>query len=270
VFNKSDDPASDQYVYWKEEVVGHILNWLHNTLRIPYDEITMIEDIWAGGGNLGPCVEYFVKGLEVGNSVLMSFKSFPSGELEPLSVKVIDVGIGMERIPWLVNGSVTSYPDAFPEALKRSLALIKREHELRGDAVSLITEDDVHNETWMRFGRFSATLNIDEVEGNVDVEWARIASRIIERYGAISGEATEGRKISDEEAMTYVPELKSLVEPVRDLYTVIDHLRSLTVAIYDGALPSNVGGGSNLRSVLRSALHLIEEKRGWALKTKTK
>ncbi len=87
-------------------------------MKIDPEEITFIEDIWAGGGNLGPCVEYFVHGLEVGNMVFMQFKHDHQGNKEELPVKVIDVGIGLERIPWLINGSPTSYFDVFEEAFK--------------------------------------------------------------------------------------------------------------------------------------------------------
>ena len=38
-----------------------------------------------------------------------------------------------------------------------------------------------------------------------------------------------------------------------------DHTRTLLVAIHDGALPSNVGGGYNLRNLLRRCWSLIEE-----------
>jgi alanyl-tRNA synthetase len=43
----------------------------------------------------------------------MQYKTFPDGSREELPVKVIDVGIGLERIPWLINGSPTSYMDVF-------------------------------------------------------------------------------------------------------------------------------------------------------------
>ena len=33
-------------------------------------------------------------------------------------MKVIDVGIGLERVPWLINGSPTSYYDVFKNAFK--------------------------------------------------------------------------------------------------------------------------------------------------------
>lgn len=37
------------------------------------------------------------------------YKTFPDGRREPLPVQVIDVGIGLERVPWLINGTPTSY-----------------------------------------------------------------------------------------------------------------------------------------------------------------
>ena len=83
-------------VFWKEECVEFNYLWLTEGLGVDPDEITFIEDVWAGGGNLGPSVEYFVGGLEVGNMVFMQFKTFPDGSREELDIKVIDVGIGME------------------------------------------------------------------------------------------------------------------------------------------------------------------------------
>ena len=104
-------------MFFKDECVEFNYKWLTEELKIDPDEITFIEDVWAGGGNLGPSIEYFVKGLEVGNMVFMQYKTFHDGSREELSVKIIDVGIGLERIPWLVNGSATSYEDVFRIAL---------------------------------------------------------------------------------------------------------------------------------------------------------
>lgn len=69
----------DKYTFFSEECVEFNLNWLIDGLKIPKDEITLIEDVWSGGGNLGSCVEYFVKGLEVGNMVFTMFKYYPDG-----------------------------------------------------------------------------------------------------------------------------------------------------------------------------------------------
>lgn len=64
-------------------------------LKIDPEEITFVEDVWAGGGNLGPSIEYFIGGLELGNMVFMQYKYNYDASLEDLSVKVIDVGIGL-------------------------------------------------------------------------------------------------------------------------------------------------------------------------------
>lgn len=61
----------DEYHFFKEECVEFNYNWLTQELKIPKEEIVFSEDIWAGGGNMGPCVEYFVHGMEIGNMVFM-------------------------------------------------------------------------------------------------------------------------------------------------------------------------------------------------------
>lgn len=108
----------DKHVFFKDECVEFNYRWLTEELGIEPDEITFIEDVWAGGGNLGPSIEYFVRGLEVGNMVFMQYKTFHDGSREELAIKIIDVGIGLERIAWLYNGSPTSYVDTFHHALE--------------------------------------------------------------------------------------------------------------------------------------------------------
>ena len=106
------------YKFFKEEAVEFNFRWLTETLGVHPDEITFVEDVWAGGGNLGPSIEYFVGGLEVGNMVFIQYKTFHDGTREELDVKVIDTGIGLERIVWLYNGSATSYTDTFKNAME--------------------------------------------------------------------------------------------------------------------------------------------------------
>lgn len=50
--------------------------------------------------------------------VFMRYKYFPDGSIEELPVKVVDTGIGLERIPWLINGTPTSYIEVFPSTIK--------------------------------------------------------------------------------------------------------------------------------------------------------
>lgn len=105
--------SKDNWKFFKDECVEFNFRWLTETLKIPPEEISFVEDVWAGGGNMGPSIEYFIRGLEVGNMVFMQYKTFHDGSREELDIKVIDVGIGLERIVWLVNGSPTSYCDTF-------------------------------------------------------------------------------------------------------------------------------------------------------------
>lgn len=111
---------------------------------------------------MGPSIEYFVNGLEVGNMVFMQYKTFPDGSREELPIKIIDTGIGLERIPWLINGSPTSYFDTFTIALAYLLEIL---------------QVSINNEIWKKLGPYSCLLNIDEVE-DIDKTWKKIADII--------------------------------------------------------------------------------------------
>ncbi len=49
---------------------------------------------------------------------------------------------------------------------------------------------------------------------------------------------------------------------MKDFWVVLDHSRTAFIGIYDGCLPSSVGGGSNIRNVLRRCFGILK-KRGW-------
>jgi len=61
----------NKYIMFKNETVEAHMDLILNYMKIPKDEVTFKEDVWAGGGNLGPCMEFFVGGMEVGNMVFM-------------------------------------------------------------------------------------------------------------------------------------------------------------------------------------------------------
>ena len=203
----------DKYVFFKDECVEFNFNWLTKELGIPKEEITFVEDVWAGGGNLGPSIEYFVRGLELGNMVFMQYKTFPDGSREELPIKIIDTGIGLERIAWLINGTPTSYLDTFRNAF-----------ELFQQKIEIVPNHDI----WSKFGPYSSQLDVDEAE-DIDKTWEQIAGLI-------------GKEVQ---------EVKDDVSIVKDMYIVLDHTRTVLMTIQDGQLPSNVGGGSNVRNILR-------------------
>jgi alanyl-tRNA synthetase len=215
----------DKYVFFKDECVEFNYRWLTEELGIEPDEITFIEDVWAGGGNLGPSIEYFVRGLEVGNMVFMQYKTFHDGSREELAIKIIDTGIGLERIAWLYNGTPTSYVDTFQNAL--------------GYLTSKLGVE-IKSDIWEKFGPYSSQLNIDEVD-DIEATWARISKEI--------GVET--------------PALKHAITQAKDLYIILDHTRSVLMTITDGSLPANVGGGGNVRNILRRVFSILEKNDWW-------
>jgi len=205
----------DQDKYFKD-----LLAWFTDGLGLPKDELTLHEDAWAGGGNFGPCMEFFSRGLEIANQVYMLYEQTPSGPKE-LSLKVLDMGMGYERNAWFTQGTSTSYETSFPNVTKKLYKAtgIKVDKELMG-----------------KFLPYSSYLNVDEVD-DINKTWKFVAKKV--------GIGVE--------------ELKEKILPLAGLYSVAEHARSLLFALNDGALPSNVGGGYNLRVILRRALSFIDK-----------
>lgn len=210
----------DQKKYFSD-----IYTWLTEGLGLPKEEITFHEDVWAGGGNFGPCMEYFSRGLELGNQVYMTNEVTPTG-IKELKIKVLDMGMGHERNAWFSQGTSTSYETTFPTVVKK---LYER------------TGVKVNHEVMNKFLPYSSYLNVDETD-DINKVWADIAHK-----------------------MHMEPqELKDTVLPLAAIYSIADHTRSLLFAISDGGLPSNVGGSYNLRVILRRALTLIDQF-GWKI-----
>lgn len=220
VFNYPSD-----FKFFKEECVEFNYNWLTESLGIPKEEITFVEDVWAGGGNMGPSIEYFVRGLEVGNMVFMQYKTFPDGSREELKIKVIDTGIGLERIPWLMNGTATSY-----------MIVFKNAYEYITNALEL----SVDQEIWKSFGPYSSQLDVDEAE-DINKTWEQISELIGKDLHAVKNE----------------------ISPIKDMFIILDHTRTVMITIIDGSLPSNVGGGGNVRNILRRTFAILHKNKWW-------
>ncbi|MFH2021540.1 MAG: alanine--tRNA ligase [archaeon] len=203
----------------QNKVFSDIHTWLKKGLGLSNKEITFHEDAWAGGGNFGPCMEFFSRGLELGNQVYMLYEQTPAGNKE-LPLKVLDMGMGHERNAWFTKGSSTSYETTFPTVSKKLYKMtgIRPEGELM-----------------KKFLPYSSYLNIDEVE-DINKTWSEVAAKI-----GLSG-----------------AELKEKILPLSALYSVAEHTRSGLFAISDGALPNNVGGGYNLRVILRRAMDFLD------------
>lgn len=205
--------------YWKNEALMHDFNYLTKVIRVPEEELVFMEDVWSGGGTFGPSMEYLASGVELGNCVFMQFKETASG-YEELKTKVIDMGAGLERLAWYTNGTATSYDVVFKDVLKKALA------------DSGISYD---KKAFLEFAKFGGTLNVED--GMLKEKRKRILESI-------------GLSESD---------FKRTIRPLQALYACIDHLKALLYAVTDGMLPSNSGGGYNLRILARRLFAFNEE-----------
>src|SRR3989344_5274947 len=64
--------------HWKDEDVCLVIDVLKH-FGINEKEISMVENVWMGGGNAGPCFELFVRGLEILTMVMMQFSVTDDG-----------------------------------------------------------------------------------------------------------------------------------------------------------------------------------------------
>lgn len=202
-----------------------IYAWLTQGLKLPKKEIVFHEDGWAGGGNVGPCMEFFSRGVELGNQVYMQYEKTPQG-FKPLKLNVLDMGMGQERNTWFSQATPTLYDAVFPQTLTYAF----KQTGVPPQQALLKT-----------FIPHAALLNVDEVSDTEKV-WNHIAEKL-------SFDA---------------PMLKKKIAPLAALYSVVEHGRTLLVALNDGVLPSNVKGGYNLRVLLRRSLSFIQQY-GWNL-----
>ncbi|VVC00872.1 Alanine--tRNA ligase [uncultured archaeon] len=199
--------------YWKDEAITHDINYL-KYLGIDEKHIVFNEDVWAGGGNFGPCIEYFADGLELGNCVFMQYEELPGGASRELSTKVIDMGAGLERLAWITHGSPVSYDVVFGDAVER----IKKKAGIKVD-----------EKLFLEYAKLSGVLDADEAAGEFSKEKGAIAAKL----GMSSGQ------------------MASTFSPLHASYAAADHLKTILFTSTDGMLPSNAGGGYNLRMILR-------------------
>jgi alanyl-tRNA synthetase len=164
----------DSQGYWKDECIDLDFRLLTDQFGIKKEEVVFVEDVWAGGGSFGPSLEYFVRGLELGNAVAYDCCFGPVNQ-------ILFEKIGI---------------DSDSEILRKYFTEIAKE--------------------------------IDHFD-----------------------DLNEVRRLAVKNAGITDDQLNKMITPLEGMYLIADHLRTLIFAITDGALPSNVGGGYNLRMMLR-------------------
>lgn len=216
----------DKDGYWKDKCIELDFELLTGPFGISPEEIIFTEDVWLGYGAFGYALEYNVRGLELGNAVFTEFRGSPTN-YSIMAEKVIDMGAGLERFTWITQGTPTSYDSVFGPVTKR---LLNR------------CDINYNSEFYLEYARLAGMLNLDEID---DLRKAKM-------------------RIASELGLTYA-ELNTQTSGLEALYSLLDHTRTLVFAISDGGLPSNVGGGYNLRVLLRRALGFLD-KYQWNIK----
>ena len=59
--------------YCKDDCIDLDYRLLTEQFGVDKKEVVFVEDVWEGGGSFGSSLEFFVKGLELGNAVFTEF-----------------------------------------------------------------------------------------------------------------------------------------------------------------------------------------------------
>jgi len=205
--------------YWKDETIRLDFELLTKEFKIKPEEITFIEDVWIGSQAFGYSLEYFVRGLELGNAVFTEFEFF-GDSFRKLNKRLVDMGAGLERFAWIMNGTPTSYQITFEPVID---FIVKSE--------GINFDVDFMNRFYSLAGYFDLTeIDKNEFFKNLSKSLGLSEKEIIEKINLYSS-----------------------------IFRIADFSRALLLAINDGALPSNVKGGYNLRVILRKMFKITSD-----------
>ena len=204
--------------YWKDQCVDLDYRLMTEQFGVDKKEVVFVEDVWEGGGSFGSSLEFFVNGLELGNAVFTEFQGDLSN-YKTLDQQIIDMGAGLERFAWLTMGTPTAYDCCFGPITDNLL-----------QKVGIDTKNDL-----------------------LVAYFTKIAKHL-EQFTDLS----EVRKHAIKSAGLTDDQVNKIITPLEGIYLIIDHVRTLIFAISDGALPSNVGGGYNLRMILRRIISTMD------------
>jgi len=151
-------------IYWKNETISMHHELLTKDLGVKDDLVKYKEGLWSGGGNAGFDVEGTVNGLEISTLVFMMYRVV-GDRMEPMPVKVVDTGYGIERWTWLSQGTPSAIHAIYGPLLSKAFewAGIKPDNKLLGDMAIHSYLNNLNNKAEEQAQR-ARELGLDPVE----------------------------------------------------------------------------------------------------------
>jgi alanyl-tRNA synthetase len=209
----------DKEVYWKDQTVRYQNEWVTHDLGVKSEEITYKEEVWSGGGNAGPCVESFIRGLEVDTLVFMQYKVI-NNEFVKLPIRTVDTGYGIDRYAWVSQGAPSGFHTIYGQLLDKIFKMAG------------ITKID--DEMLVKVSKVSGLVSLDKA-----------ASRL------------ETRKKEAQLVGVKASELDKFIGPIENVFAVADHTKCLSFILSEGVVPSNIQEGYLARLVFRRIYRLL-------------
>ncbi len=208
----------DKQLYWKNETIQYHHRLLTESLGVKSERVTYKEHFWSGGGNAGPDVEACVNGLEISTLVFMQYKVV-NGEMQPLPIKTVDTGYGIERWAWLSQGTANGFEPVYGDVYAKVLRLAN----VRAD-----------NDLLARVLNFSGYMDVEK-----------------------TGDRVEARKTVAKHVGMDWQKLDSALTPIEAAYAVLDHTKAIAFLLAEGVVPSNVQEGYLTRLLIRRTCRML-------------
>jgi alanyl-tRNA synthetase len=182
--------------------------------------------------------------IEIWNLVFIQFNRKEDGSLEPLANKFVDTGMGFERICSILQGAKSNYDtDVF-------LPLLNKISELSGIKYGLV--EKVHEKCEAEAPKCEAEAPKCEME----------APKCEMEAPKCEAEAPKCEVVHEKcevvhengEVISIINEQNNNEKNNIAMRVIADHIRTLSFAIADGALPGNEGRSYVLRRILRRGL----------------
>ncbi len=200
------------------------------------------DNFWEMGetGPCGPCSEIHIdltpdksgarlvnagdhRVIEIWNLVFIQFNRAADGKLTPLPAKHVDTGMGFERLCAVLLGKTSNYDTDVFAPLFRAIQERTRAPDYQGTLPT-----------------------------STDPRPSGSGTAIADCGLRIADSPEDQRRSAGAQSSVLSPQSSQIMIDV-SCRVIADHLRCLTFALTDGAIPSNKGRGDVLRSILRRA-----------------